>query len=243
MIPSFSIDGGLYFDHDASLGEQRVVQTIEPRLYYLRVAHRDQDHLPLFDAGSYTFGYDHMFRENRFSGIDRVGDADRLTLALDSRLLAGGREILEARLGKMKHFRGRRVRLCTTADREPDLDPGRGTDPLGNACRGEEETLDLSRSSWILGLKARPHRSFTIGGSLEHGGDESRHRTVALDLRYHPSAESDHQRRLSTVPGGHDRPRAGTGVRRRGDGVRQPLGASGSRPELASARNRALRAR
>ena len=29
----------------------------------------------------------------------------------------------------------------------------------------------------------------TIGGSLEHGGDGSRHRTIALDLRYHPSAE------------------------------------------------------
>ena len=189
VVPSFSIDGGLYFDHEAGLGERRVVQTIEPRLFYLRVAHRDQDHLPLFDAGSHTFGYDHMFRENRFSGIDRVGDADRLTLALDSRLLSGGREILMARLGKLQHFRDRRVRLCTTADREPDLDPGRGTDPLGNACRGEEETLELSRSSWILALKARPHRSFTIGGSLEHGGDESRHRTIALDLRYHPSAE------------------------------------------------------
>ena len=185
MVPSFSIDGGMYFDHEAGLGEQRVVHTIEPRLYYLRVAHRNQDHLPLFDAGSYSFGYDHMFRENRFSGLDRVGDADRLTLALDSRLLAGGREVLEARLGKMKHFRDRRVRLCTTADREPGL----GMDPLANACRDDEETFDLSRSTWIVALKARPNRSFTIGGSIEHGGDEYRHRSVALDLRFHPTAE------------------------------------------------------
>lgn len=185
VIPSFSVDGRLHFDHEADLGEHRLAQTIEPRLFYLRVAHRDQDHLPLFDAGSYTFGYDHMFRENRFSGIDRVGDADRLTLALESRLLAGGREILEARLGKMRHFRDRRVRLCTTADREPDL----SADPLGNACRGDEAAFDPGGSTWIAALRARPHRAVTIGGALEHGGGDSRHRAIALDLRYHPSPE------------------------------------------------------
>ena len=48
--------------------ERRFTQTVEPRLFYLRVPYRDQDRLPLFDAGSFSFGYDHMFRENRFSG-------------------------------------------------------------------------------------------------------------------------------------------------------------------------------
>ena len=185
VVPSFSVDGGLYFDHHASLGERRLVHTIEPRLFYLRVADRDQDHLPLFDAGSYTFGYDHLFRENRFSGTDRIGDADRLTLALESRLLDGGREVLGVRVGRMQHFRDRRVRLCTTADREPDL----RSDPLGSACRGGEETFDRRRSTWVAALEARPHRSFTIGGSIQHDGGESRHRAIALDLRYHPSAE------------------------------------------------------
>ena len=104
-VPSFSLDGGLYFEHESTFGNRGVTQTLEPRLYYLWVDHRDQDHLPLFDTGSLTSGYDHMFRENRFSGADRIGDANRLTLAVDSRVLDGGREILAARLGLAAAFR------------------------------------------------------------------------------------------------------------------------------------------
>ena len=181
-VPSFSVDGGLYFDHDVTAGERRFTQTLEPRLYYLRVPYRDQDRLPLFDAGSFSFGYDHMFRENRFSGTDRIGDADRLTLALDSRLLDGGREILAARFGTMHHFRDRRVRLCTTADPAPDV-----LTRCGDG--GGPEALDPSRSIWIAALRAHPHDAFTVGGTVEHDGSESRYRAVSLDLRYHPSPE------------------------------------------------------
>ena len=181
VVPTFSVDSGLYFDHEARVGERRFTHTLEPRLFYLRVAHRDQDRLPLFGAGSLTFGYDHMFRENRFSGTDRIGDADRLTLALDSRMLDGGREVLAARLGKMRHFRDRRVRLCTTSDPGPDTNM--------NEYRCDGATRDRGRSTWIAALRARPHRSFMIGGTIEHDGGESRYRAISLDLRYHPSPE------------------------------------------------------
>ena len=181
-VPSFSVDGGLYFDHDVTVGERRFTQTLEPRLFYLRVPYRDQDRLPLFDAGSFSFGYDHMFRENRFSGTDRIGDADRLTLALDSRLLDGGREIFTARFGTMHHFRDRRVRLCTIADPAPGV-----LTRCGDS--GSPDALDPSRSTWIAALRAHPHDAFTVGGTVEHDGSESRNRAVSLDFRYHPSPE------------------------------------------------------
>ena len=177
-IPSFSLDGGLHFEHQTERGDRRFTQTLEPRLFYLWVDHRDQDHLPLFDAGSFTSGYDHMFRMNRFSGIDRIGDANRLTLAIDSRVLEGGRELLGARIGRMQHFRDRRVRFCTTADPEP-------APPY--PCEGAAE--DPWGSSWIAALRVRPHRAFTIGGSFEHDSYESRNRRISLDFRYQPSPE------------------------------------------------------
>ncbi len=181
LVPSFSVDGGLYFDHQTMVGGRRFTQTLEPRLFYVRVPYRDQDRLPLFDAGSFTFGYDHMFRENRFSGRDRIGDAERLTLALDTRLLGGGREVFGARLGTMHHFRDRRVRLCTSADPVPG---SAHCEPLEGA-----EADDPRPSTWVAAAKARPHRSFTIGGAIEDDGGLSRHRAVSLDLRYHPSPE------------------------------------------------------
>ena len=179
VVPSFSVDSGLYFDRHATLGGRRLVRTIEPRLFYLRVAHRDQDRLPLFDAGSLTSGYDHMFRVNRFSGMDRIGDADRLTLAVDTRLLEDGREIFAARLGTVRHFRDRRVRLCTTAD------PG----PTPHRCPEGGTAGDRRPSTWVGALKARPNRSFTIAGSIEHDRTGPRRNRLSFDLRYHPSPE------------------------------------------------------
>ena len=181
VVPSFSVGGGLYFDNESAVEGRRFTQTFEPRFHYLRVPYRDQDRLPLFDAGSLTSGYDHMFRENRFNGSDRIGDADRLTLAIDSRLLDGGREVLETRIGTMRHFRDRQVRLCTTADPEP----GSTHCPARDESNGDER----GPSTWIAAVKARPHRSFTIGGTVEDGGGGSRYRAVSLDLRYHPSPE------------------------------------------------------
>ena len=181
LVPSFSVDGGLHFDREAMLGGRRFTQTLEPRLFYVRVPFRAQDRLPNFDAGSFTFGYDHMFRENRFSGIDRVGDTDRLTLALGSRLLDGGREVFGARIGRMQHFQDRRVRLCTIAD--PDR--GRaGCDAPAGADAG-----DRRRSTWIGSVEVRPDRAFTIRSAVEDSGDGSGRRAGSLDLRYHPSSE------------------------------------------------------
>ena len=178
-VPVLSVDSGLLFSREVAFQDRDLTQTLEPRLYYLRVPYRGQDHLPLFDAGSFTSGYDHMFRDNRFSGTDRIGDANRLTLALDTRLLDGGGEVFGARLGQMRHLRDRRVRLCTT------LDPGSGK----YGCREEDAAWERSRSTWIAALRARPRRSFTIGGAIEHDSDESRNRRLSLDLRYHPSPE------------------------------------------------------
>ena len=181
--PSFSVDGGLYLDPGTvTIGGRRFTQTLEPRLFYLRVPYREQDHLPIFDGGSLTSGYDHMFRENRFSGGDRIGDAHRLTLALDGRLLdGGGEEAFGARVGRMQHFRDRRVRLCTTTD------PDRGA--AGCEAPAGLDAGDRRPSAWIGAVRLRPHRAFTIGGAIEDGGGGSRYRAVSLDLRYHPSPE------------------------------------------------------
>ena len=179
-VPVLSIDSGLLFDRTLTLRDRRLTQTLEPRLQYLRVPYRDQDHLPLFDAGALTFGYDHLFRENRFSGTDRVGDADRLTLALETRLLDDGRDVLGLGFAHARHFRDRRVRLCTTAD------PAWG----GFECPdrgGEAAGARTPRSAWVAALEARPHRALAIGGSIGHDGGPSRERPLTLDLRYRPS--------------------------------------------------------
>ncbi len=115
-IPIISLDGGLFFDRDTSWGERRLLHTLEPRLFYLNAPFLEQTDLPIFDTAIPSMNFSRLFQENRFSGTDRVGDANQLTVALTSRLLGSdnGTEYLSARIGQIQYFRDRRVMLSQT---------------------------------------------------------------------------------------------------------------------------------
>ena len=112
----FSLDGGLYYDRSTSWFGRAATQTLEPRLFYLYVPEEDHSNIPLFDTTEYDFSFDNLFRENRFTGADRLGDANQLTLALTSRLndQASGREMLRASIGHIFYFEDREVGLSNT---------------------------------------------------------------------------------------------------------------------------------
>ena len=111
VIPLGSVDGGLFFDRDVSLFGLDLVQTLEPRVYYLYQEFEDQDQLPRFDVSPLTFGYDQLFRENRFTGLDRISDANQLAVGVTTRFInrSTGREHLRASIGQIHYFRDRRV--------------------------------------------------------------------------------------------------------------------------------------
>ena len=117
-----ALDAGLIFERDVPLAGGPGTQTLEPRLYYLRQSHADQDHLPLFDAAELTYSYRQLFRDNRYAGIDRIEDANRVSLGLVSRLLnASGGEVLAARLGAMIHLEDPRLLLNGPMRMPPDV--------------------------------------------------------------------------------------------------------------------------
>jgi len=111
--PVVSLDAGSFFERTSRWGDTDYVQTLEPRLFYLYVPNVDQDDLPVFDTGEYDFNYWTLFRENRFSGPDRMGDANQLALALTSRFLnpASGVQNLSVSVGSLLYFRDRDVTL------------------------------------------------------------------------------------------------------------------------------------
>ena len=76
------LDAGLFLERDVSLSSGAGTQTLEPRLYYLHQSYADQDDLPKFDATELTFSYRQLFRDNRYAGLDRIGDANRLSMGV-----------------------------------------------------------------------------------------------------------------------------------------------------------------
>ena len=119
-LPSAHIDAGLIFEKNLKLAEH--IQTLEPRLYYLHTPFRDQDDIPLFDTDEYEFGYEQLFRDDRFSGNDRIGDADRLSIGVTTRILdlEDGSEKFRASLGRIFYFRDRKVTLPDTFVEDED---------------------------------------------------------------------------------------------------------------------------
>lgn len=112
-IPIFDVKSGMYFDRAAHLFGHDYQQTLEPTLYYLYVPYHNQNDIPYFDTSTQTFDYNFMFLDNRFSGIDRIGDANQVTLGLASRFIDqdSGDEKASASIGRIYYFRKRRVQL------------------------------------------------------------------------------------------------------------------------------------
>jgi LPS-assembly protein len=111
-IPVFSLDTGLIFDRDMSSGENWT-QTLEPRLYFLRTPFEDQSNIPVFDSAVLSESYENFFKSNRFSGNDRIGDANQVALGIGSRVFDNdsGAELLYARIGQVFYADDRRVSL------------------------------------------------------------------------------------------------------------------------------------
>lgn len=103
VLPIFDLDSGLIFERTLNLFNNQYTQTLEPRLFYLYVPEKNQDNIPFFDTNLSTFNFDNLFRTNRFSSIDRLGDANQFSLALTSRFLGAnsGQEKLRASIGEI----------------------------------------------------------------------------------------------------------------------------------------------
>ena len=111
-VPIASIDSGLYFDRNTQWFGTNYRQTLEPRAFYLYVPERDQTDIPVFDTGESTFSYGSLWRENRFSGSDRVGDENKLSLGLTSRWIEeNGFERQRISVGQAYYFKDRKVQM------------------------------------------------------------------------------------------------------------------------------------
>ena len=115
-----SIDGGLFFERQTMIANKSLVQTLEPRLYYVHSEFEDQTDQPDFDSAELTFSYNQLFRETRFSGRDRIDDADQISVGVTTRLIGDtdGQEYLSASIGQIFYFKDRRVRLKATDEPE-----------------------------------------------------------------------------------------------------------------------------
>ncbi|HSH47795.1 MAG TPA: LPS-assembly protein LptD [Halomonas sp.] len=120
-VPVSSLDMGLVFERELELLGDGYRQTLEPRLNYAYVPARDQTEFPDFDTSELAFSWHQLWSPYRFSGGDRVGDLNRLSWGVDSRLLEGdsGRRRVSLGVGQALYFEDRYIGM----DGDPDTLP------------------------------------------------------------------------------------------------------------------------
>jgi LPS-assembly protein len=122
-LPTFSLDSTLFMEREDNWRGTGYVQTLEPRLYYVYIPYKDQSQFPVFDSGVADFNFAQIFSENRYTGYDRLNDANQLTAALTTRLLDGqtGAERFKAMFGQRYYFSPQRVTIAGETTRQADF--------------------------------------------------------------------------------------------------------------------------
>jgi LPS-assembly protein len=171
-IPRYSVDSGLFFERQATLFSQGYTQTVEPRLYYLNVPYQNQSAIPAFDSAYMIFSMEQLFRANRFSGIDRIGDANQLAYAVTSRWLSdrSGRELASIAVGQLRYFSDRQVQLCYQVNGECTdsplllgyLSPTATTSPIATRATVQLTPVWSTDASWIWDTATRATNNTNI---------------------------------------------------------------------------------
>lgn len=120
----FTADSRMILERPYATRDGLVVHSLEPRLHYTYTPYENQDNLPDLNTSAVDNDFK-LFTNSRFSGLDRVGDMNRVSTALDTRLRdkKSGREI--AFLGASKGLKLSQERVTETdADPiDPDFNP------------------------------------------------------------------------------------------------------------------------
>ncbi|MBL1261795.1 MAG: LPS-assembly protein LptD [Thiotrichaceae bacterium] len=181
-LPLLTLDSGVFFERDTNIASRVYLHTLEPRLMYVYIPYREQSDIPVFDSGTPSFSFSRLFSTNRFSGIDRIGDTSRVTLAVTTRLIdqQTGVERLNASIGQIYYLRDRRVTLA--AD---NVDKLKKTDIVAQSSAYLRSDLRINANyQWDVDL----HK--VAKGSLQFNYNPAKRRILNVGYRYRNLSQS-----------------------------------------------------
>lgn len=168
ILPIVNVDSGITLERDfVWRNNRRYVQTLEPRLFYNYIPSKAQNHLPNFDSANTDFSYDQLFRENVYSGSDRINSSNSVAVGLQTRILDGndGKEKIRAGIGQKIY-----------------LDTDRVT--LG----GVKEATPRRRSDIAAFAGGQIHRNWYFDSNVHYNETTQQTQNWGVGVRYNPEA-------------------------------------------------------
>ncbi|MDB5812714.1 MAG: organic solvent tolerance protein [Betaproteobacteria bacterium] len=174
-VPIFSTETGVIFERDMKLSGQSLVQTFEPKMYYVYIPTRNQNQLPVFDSSLQNTNFATLYTENQFSGNDRINDANQITTGVTSRFLqSNGVERLRAGIAQRFYFKSQEVTLPGVVARGSNnsdlLAALSGTIvPNWTADLGWQYTTDLSQTQRLnTGVRYEPEPGKVVNAAYRY---------------------------------------------------------------------------
>lgn len=135
-VPKVRFHGGVNFDRDLQLFEKGFTQTLEPQLQYLYVPDKDQSMIGVYDTATLQDDYNGLFRDKRFSGIDRIAKANQYSWGVTSRILdPSSIELFRLSVGRIVYLNNSNIAV--------DADEGIAAD---ESALASEVFIQLSRN-------------------------------------------------------------------------------------------------
>ncbi|MDL3984295.1 LPS assembly protein LptD [Shewanella xiamenensis] len=177
-IPQVRINGQINFERFTEIFEQNYRQTLEPQFQYLYVGYEDQRGIGIYDTAQLQDDYFGLFRDRRFSGLDRIADANQVTLGITTRFFDDhNQEATKFSLGQIFYLQDSKLGY-------------------------EDNIFEQNQSTSVLAaeLDTRLSQDWYLGAAIQYDTNTSDNKKTEVTLDFRPEANKLLQLSYRYVP-------------------------------------------
>jgi len=179
-IYSFGIDSKVFLEREVNLFGKDIIQTLTPRLSYNYTPKKSQGAIPIFDSDDKNDSYEGLFSAQKFTGIDRIGNANDFTLGLESEFIDKETGGTYASLNIAQTFYGDDQVVSSIAETNYDTrrkysDIAASADfildnfTFNNALQYDPETNKIDKRDSAITYQLNPRKFLTIAHHDDNG--------------------------------------------------------------------------
>jgi LPS-assembly protein len=178
-IASFGLDSKLFLEKNISLFNTDLVQTLTPRLAYHYTPKKDQSALPNFDSTNKNDSYEGLFSGQKFTGLDRISNANNLTLGIESDFISEkeGGTYLSLKIAQSFYLDDQEMNDSgALVNRSKDYSNIAGSADLSldnftfnSAIQYNPDTNKLDKHNNTVSYQSKPRKSITVAQYVENG--------------------------------------------------------------------------
>jgi len=179
-IYSLGIDSKLFLEREVNLFGKDIIQTLTPRLAYNYTPKESQGAIPIFDSADKNDSYEGLFSGQKFTGIDRISNANDFTLGLESEFIdeKTGDTYVSLKIAQIFYGDDQVVSSITNTDydtRRKYSDIATSIDftldnfTFNNALQYDPETNKIDKRDSAITYQLNPRKFLTIAHHDDNG--------------------------------------------------------------------------